>query len=85
MDIRSQAEQELVSDLGMKVVYQGDGGDGTKRYQLQNFDNNGKVRAVRPTEQPMFTLWSEAIRGREALLKLYQSEQQNKQLEDEQQ
>jgi hypothetical protein len=68
VDIRSQAEQELASDLGMRVVYQGKGGDGVGRYQLQNLAEDGKVRAVRPTERPMFTLWSEAVRGRVAML-----------------
>ena len=68
--VRARAERELAEDLQMRVVC--DRGE-TNRYQLQHI-TGGTVTAVRPVERSMFTLWTETVRGRVALLERWMKE-----------
>ena len=66
--LRDRAERELVEDLQFRVTHER--GD----YQLQRILAGGTVAHVRPVTREMWTLWSEAVRGRVALLERWMKE-----------
>lgn len=69
--LRERAERELVEDLRMRVVCQRGPVLGDRvSYQLQHL-TGGVVTAVRPVERSIYTMWTEAVRGRVALLENY--------------
>ena len=66
--LRDRAERELAEDLQFRVTHEcGD-------YQLQRILAGGTVAHVRPVTREMWTLWSEAVRGRVALLERWMKE-----------
>ena len=68
--LRERAERELVEDLQMRVVC---GRGEENRYQLQHVVG-GTVTAVRPVERSIYTMWTETVRGRVALLERWMKE-----------
>ena len=66
--MRDRAERELAEDLQFRVTHER--GD----YQLQRIGRAGITVSVRPVTREMWTLWSEAVRGRVALLERWMKE-----------
>lgn len=65
--LRDRAERELREDFHVCVAPTKDGG-----YEEQRLDPTGTFRVGgRPVTKTAYTIWSEAVRGRVALLEKY--------------
>ena len=68
--LRARAERELREDILACVVRTKDGG-----YEEQHLDPTGTTRiGGRPVTKTAYTIWSEAVRGRVALLERWMKE-----------